>query len=264
MSIEDGFMTVLITMAGLGSRFSHDGYSVPKYRIKARGQSLFSWALRSLSAYRDQAFVLATLGNSEEPWLLHEARQIGINDVCVLSRSAPSRGQAETAIDALANVDPREPLWIYNIDTHVARGMAPEHLVNAQGCLHVFPSQNPGMSFVRYGADGCVVEVAEKKVISAWASVGMYGFANAELFVELYRKGYEEGLITSVGGERYIAPMYQLLLDRRRVVVAPKLDLADINILGTPLQIQLFDPLALPPAGNPDRPRNVGASHCAS
>jgi len=261
-------MTVLITMAGLGSRFSHDGYSVPKYRIKARGQSLFSWALRSLSAYRDQAFVLATLGNNEATWLLHEAGQIGINDVCVLSRAAPSRGQAETAIDALANVDlrvdPREPLWIYNIDTHVARGMAPEDLVDAQGCLHVFPSQNPGMSFVRYAADGSVAEVAEKKVISAWASVGMYGFANAELFVELYRKGYEEGLITSVGGERYIAPMYQLLLDRRQVVVAPKLDLADINILGTPSEIQLFDPLALPPAGNLELPRNFGASHCVS
>ncbi len=249
-------MTVLITMAGLGSRFSRDGYSVPKYQVKAHGQSLFSWSLQSLSSYRHQAFVLATLGSDDAPWLLHEARQIGMADVRVLSRAAPSRGQAETAIDALADVDPGEPLWIYNIDTHVARGMAPEHLAGAQGCLHVFPSESPGMSFVRYGSDGCVAEVAEKKVISAWASVGMYGFATAGLFAELYRQGYEEGSITSVGGERYIAPLYQLLLDRGQAVVAPRLELADIDVLGTPAEVQRFDPLALPPVGNPDWPRD--------
>lgn len=41
-------MTVIITMAGLGSRFRKIGYAVPKYMINAKGRTLFDWAMDSL------------------------------------------------------------------------------------------------------------------------------------------------------------------------------------------------------------------------
>ena len=39
---------VVITMAGLGSRFREVGYDVPKYMIEARGKTLFEWSMESL------------------------------------------------------------------------------------------------------------------------------------------------------------------------------------------------------------------------
>ena len=44
-------MTVIITMAGLGSRFYKAGYDCPKYMIEARGKTLFEWSMDSLSGY---------------------------------------------------------------------------------------------------------------------------------------------------------------------------------------------------------------------
>ena len=44
-------MTIIITMAGLGSRFRKAGYKVPKYMITAKGKTLFDWSMDSLLDY---------------------------------------------------------------------------------------------------------------------------------------------------------------------------------------------------------------------
>ena len=44
-------MIVIITMAGLGSRFRKAGYNCPKYMIEAKGKTLFDWSMDSLVGY---------------------------------------------------------------------------------------------------------------------------------------------------------------------------------------------------------------------
>ena len=44
-------MTIVITMAGLGSRFRKAGYNVPKYMIEAHGKTLFEWSMESLKGF---------------------------------------------------------------------------------------------------------------------------------------------------------------------------------------------------------------------
>ena len=46
-------LTVLITMAGLGSRFRKVGYTVPKYQIEAHGKTLFEWSMESLKGFEN-------------------------------------------------------------------------------------------------------------------------------------------------------------------------------------------------------------------
>ena len=47
-------LTVVITMAGLGSRFRKAGYNVPKYMIEVHGKTLFEWSMESLEGYYDK------------------------------------------------------------------------------------------------------------------------------------------------------------------------------------------------------------------
>ena len=44
-------MQIVITMAGLGTRFKNAGYTVPKYEIEVRGKTLFAWSMDSLTGY---------------------------------------------------------------------------------------------------------------------------------------------------------------------------------------------------------------------
>lgn len=244
-------MTVLITMAGLGSRFKEQGYVPPKFRIMARGRSLMDWSLLSLQAFFAERFIFACLDHEDADWIRSAASAVGIADAVVAKRSGVSRGQAETAYDALVHAEPNQPLWIYNIDTCVTpNAMHPQSLDSAAGCIPVFQSSEPNMSFVRYGSGDDVIEVAEKRPISHWATVGLYGFRSASLFAELYCEAYEHGRIRLAQGERYVAPVYELMLARGERVIAPRLRGEDVNILGTPAQVLAFDPQAGPPVGN--------------
>ena len=42
---------ILITMAGLSSRFYNSGYTIPKYALELNGRSVFEWAVRSFENY---------------------------------------------------------------------------------------------------------------------------------------------------------------------------------------------------------------------
>lgn len=243
-------MTVIVTMAGLGARFSREGYSVPKYKVAAYGRTLFEWSMLSLREFFSQEFLFATLEGEDERWLLQCARQMGIRRCRVISRSSLSAGQAQTAYEVVPHALPSAPLWIYNIDTYIERGMRPQDMEGFSGCIYVFESFDPSMSFVRFSAEDQVVELAEKRAISSWATVGMYGFESAEKFSAVYEDAYERGAVELINGERYVAPMYELMLRSGLTLTAPKLCADTVHILGTPAQVQQFDQSARPPLGN--------------
>lgn len=244
-------MTVLITMAGLGTRFKERGYLPPKFRIMAQGRTLMDWSLLSLQAFFGERFIFACLDHEDEAWIRAAAEALGIADIVVAPRPGLSRGQAETAFDTLMHAEPNEPLWIYNIDTCVRpNAMRPQDLGTATGCIPVFHCSEPNMSFVRHGAGNDVIEVAEKQPISSWATVGLYGFSSAECFAHHYEEAYDRGRIELSQGERYVAPIYEVMLSRGERVVAPRLEVNDVHVLGTPAQVLAFDPAAQPPFGN--------------
>lgn len=249
-------MTVIITMAGSGSRFRNQGYDVPKHMIKAKGKTLFEWSMESLKSFYNHHFIFACLSEQNTQWIKNKCNDLGITNVTVAPRNKLSNGQAETAYDVLNNANPDEQLWIFNIDTFIEKGLNPSDMNEHHGCVPVIKSENPSMSFVKYDEDGYVIELAEKKVISNWATVGIYGFKSASLYKALYEKAYLEGAVSSVNGERYIAPIYQLLIAGNKSVCAPKLCLSSVHILGTPNELLSFDPNATPPFGHTNNPCN--------
>jgi len=236
-------MTVIITMAGAGSRFRNHGCEVPKYMIKARGYTLFEWSIGSLVNFFDDHFIFACLYEHDQNWIRQRALDFGVKEVSIASRSSISLGQAETAYDVIHLAEYGQPLWIFNIDTHIVQGVSPLDLSGYQGCVYVFESKNPSMSFVKYNENGQVVDLAEKVAISNWATVGLYGFESGALYQQLYTEAYLAGELEEFEGERYIAPIYKKLLKSGSLVCAPKLDLAAVNILGTPNDVLKFDPL---------------------
>lgn len=242
-------MTVVVTMAGAGSRFRSQGYQLPKHMIRARGKTLFEWSIASLRNFYDQPFVFACLAEHDAAWIEKQARAMGVRCAKAAPRASLSLGQAHTAFDVLPLVETTAALWIYNIDTYIERGLSPLAIHGHHGCVQVFESTSPSMSFVRYDAAGKVVELAEKRVISRWATVGVYGFSSADLFRSAYLASYPGGLVTEASGERYVAPVYQALLNEGMSIAAPKLEEAAVHILGTPAEVLDFDPAALPPFG---------------
>jgi dTDP-glucose pyrophosphorylase len=233
-------MSVIISMAGAGSRFSRAGYQQPKYKILAQGKSLFEWSMLSMQDFFDSHFIFACLNDADFEWIGKTANAIGIDNYSFSVRDTLSKGQAETAYDATNLLKKDDELWIYNIDTYVVNGLNKTDMGSASGCLHVSYSIEPNMSFVKFDSNGKVIKVVEKNQISNWASVGSYGFKSVELFKEIYTKSYLSGNHNEVGNERYIAPMYEIMLTLGLEIVAPKIEHPFVHVLGTPEDLKKF------------------------
>ncbi len=77
-------MNIVITMAGLGSRFKAVGYTLPKYMIEAHGKTLFEWSMLSLEGFKQKAtkyiFIVRKEDNSKA-FIQEKCNSIGINSI---------------------------------------------------------------------------------------------------------------------------------------------------------------------------------------
>lgn len=240
-------MAVIITMAGHGSRFTNAGFLVPKFQITSKGTSLFEYSLKSMECFFNQKFIFVCLKEHDLSWINKQVNKLGISDYSIVTRDGVSRGQAETAYDVLNHVDLNDVLWIFNIDTFINNSLNPIDISDADGCLHVFESLNDKMSFVKYGPNNDVIEVAEKVVISNWATCGLYGFKSGHVFKKAYEMIY---LNNTNYSESYVAPLYNFLIKQNMKVIAPKILAEKVFILGTPDELNAFDKESKPPFGS--------------
>ena len=62
-------MSVVVSMAGLGSRFARVGYKQPKYKIVVKSKTLFEWSMLSMKDFFDNHFVFACLDDADFEWI---------------------------------------------------------------------------------------------------------------------------------------------------------------------------------------------------
>ena len=90
-------MTIIITMAGAGSRFKKVGYKVPKYMIEVKGKTLFEWSMDSLLGYNENTekyiFVVKKEDNSKQ-FIEHQCKKYKIDNFYVLEIDKLTDGQA--------------------------------------------------------------------------------------------------------------------------------------------------------------------------
>ena len=240
---------IVITMAGLGSRFRKVGYNVPKYRILARGKSLFDWSMESLRSFIDQGaeftFVMRREDEAAE-FVKARADDLGISRCSIVEIDALTDGQATTAMLAEPVISDRDaPFLIYNIDTHVSSSALPASAVHGAGWIPCFEAEGSAWSFVALGPDGRACEVREKTRISPHATIGLYYFSSFALYSSLYDETYTKGGALEAD-ERYVAPMYNTLIARGADVFMHSVPADAMVPLGTPDEVLRFDPEASP------------------
>ena len=83
-------------------------------------------------------------------------------------------------------------------------------------------------SFAKISTKGLIIETAEKRRISDWASVGLYNFATGSQLLEIVKEQVD------ALGELYIAPLYNNLIQMKSLVYPISIDPSDVVDLGTP------------------------------
>ena len=236
-------MNIIITMAGLGSRFRKAGYKVPKYQIEVNGKNLFQWSMLSLTDFNKQEnvkyiFVVRKEDNAKD-FIINETKKLNINDVNIIELDELTDGQATSALLANRYWNLNEEMIVYNIDTYVEEGFIKYSDMNGDGCIPCFNAEGDHWSFVKLDENGNVSEVREKKRISDNCTIGLYYFKSCKLYQDLYEEFYKDDSNLEKG-EKYIAPLYNYMIEKGMKVNISIVPNKRVHVLGTPEEVNDF------------------------
>ncbi|GJE28585.1 capsular biosynthesis protein [Methylobacterium organophilum] len=239
-------------MAGLSRRFTEAGYTVPKFMLPAGPMNLFQHSIHGFrEAFETESFLFIYLGATcSDAFILDSAAAIGLRpeNVRLARLDQPTDGQATTVAEglAVAGVSVDEPLTIFNIDTIYSDFAQPDFSGRGpvDGYLDVFVGEGTHWSFVRPKIEGErlgeAIEVTEKIRISNLCSSGLYHFARAGSFMKEFDAIRSRSVHELQGNERYIAPLYNAMIQKGQTVYYRVIRSDSIQFSGTPAEYHRF------------------------
>lgn len=237
-------MDVVITMSGRGMRFREAGYEMPKYMIEARHKTLFEWSLISLKGFQDTAdkYIFIVLNDEKydvKQFISYHCEQLRIKNFSIIVLDECTDGQATTAMMAEPYWNKEHALLIYNIDTYVEPFEMKPSEFKGDGFIPCFKAEGTHWSFVRLSENGQVVEIKEKQRISDNCTIGAYYFKTCQLYADLYREYYRDEQ-NNLNGEKYVAPLYNHLLQKGGKIYISNINPSKVHVLGTPAELATF------------------------
>ena len=228
-------MNIVIPMAGLGSRFIEKGYSLPKPLIKVFGKPMIQHVVESLGIDGHYIFLV-----QKEHRVKYDLNTI-LNKIApgcsILEVNGLTEGAASTSLIAKQLINNDTPLVIANSDQVIKWN--PEQfqfqLSEFDGLTAVFEASDPKWSYVKSNQT-LVTEVAEKKVISNQANVGIYGWAKGSDYVKYAEQMIAKDIRTN--GEFYIATVYNEAIADGKQITSCLVE--EMHGLGTPEDMNLF------------------------
>ena len=111
--------------------------------------------------------------------------------------------------------------------------------IDGDGFIPCFQAEGTHWSFVKIDDSGKAIEVREKERISDYCSIGAYYFKSAGLYSELYEEYYSGGKHLEKN-EKYVAPLYNLMITKNMDVRIQILNKNKVHVLGTPEELIAF------------------------
>lgn len=231
-------MNVLFGLCGLGSRFANAGYDIPKYLIEYGGTTMIAHAVNTLGISGKIHFIV------KEEHLLHypfiEKMLLSLGDNIIVCKKQ-TQGAAETLLLAKPFLNLSLPMISANCDQYLEWDpkLFKNTLVTNPNTSYVvtYTENSTKCSYVRE-ADGQIVEVREKKVISNMATVGIYHWAKTLDFMQDAESMIELGI--KEHGEYYVAPVYNYTIARQKLVKSYKINNSEFYPVGTPDDLAIF------------------------
>lgn len=236
-------MIILIPMAGLATRFAHEGISTPKPLIQVAGKPLIQHTIETLGLVGTYVFVTRRYDNPADNIALSLKLKELVPDCHELMLDHPTRGAVETCMMARDLLDPDEQLIITNCDQRTEwDAQAFLKILNVyrpDGLVVTHESKDPKHSYAEVEhSSGFITRIVEKQVISNHALVGIHYWRRAELFTRS-----AETLLgkCTVGRESYVSETYNYLIGTGRSVVAYPLAPNQYIPLGTPYDVAIYE-----------------------
>ncbi len=238
ISWEDNKMNVLIPMAGAGKRFFDAGYVFPKPLIEVDNKPMIQWVIESLNLQANYIFIIQK--EHQEKYNIKSVLKILQPECKIIELDHLTEGAACTTLLAKKYINNSDPLIIANSDQYInwnsSKALYDFNSKNLDGAILTFEAIHPKWSYAKCDEEGYVTEVAEKKVISKNATVGVYYWKHGSDYVESAEEMIKKDI--RVNNEFYVCPVYNEFLAKNKKVKIHNVD--KMWGLGTPEDLNNF------------------------
>jgi dTDP-glucose pyrophosphorylase len=235
---RDEKLNVLIPMAGAGSRFAQAGYTFPKPLIEVNGKPMIQVVVENLNIEANYIFLVQK--EHYEKYNLKYLLNLIAPNCTIVQVDGITEGAACTTLLAKEFINNDAPLIMANSDQYVDW--------NSNECLYAFKADSidggiltfhathPKWSYAKLDENGFVSEVAEKKVISDQATVGIYYWNKGSDYVKYAEQMIDKNIRTN--NEFYVAPVFnEAIGDGKKIRVK---EVPGMWGIGTPEDLNYF------------------------
>lgn len=225
-------------MAGRGSRFSKEGYSLPKPLIEFNGKTMIENVLENLNLDANYIFIVHQ-DHIEKFGIDEILKKIKPNSK-IISVNEVTEGAACTALLAEKYIDDKT-LMIINCDQMI-HDFSFQHIIEfleytkSDGLLGTYLSTSPKNSFLKVDENGIVTQVEEKVVISDIALIGLHIWKNGKDFVISAKEMIKNN--DTYNGEFYISKTFNYLIKKGKKILPYFFNL--YHSIGTPTDLKKY------------------------
>lgn len=235
---RDKKLNVLIPMAGAGSRFSAAGYTFPKPLIEVRGKPMIQVVVENLNIEANYIFLVQK--EHYDKYNLKYMLNLIAPGCKIVQVDGITEGAACTTLLAKEFIDNDAPLVMANSDQFVEWNsnecMYAFSADSIDGGILTFKATHPKWSYAKLDDDGFVSEVAEKKVISDEATVGVYYWRHGSDYVKYAEQMIKKNIRTN--GEFYTCPVFNEAIGDDKKIRVKNID--KMWGIGTPEDLNYF------------------------
>jgi HAD superfamily hydrolase (TIGR01509 family) len=235
---KDSRLNVLVPMAGAGSRFAQQGYTFPKPLIEVNGKPMIQTVVENLNI--DAHYIFIVQQEHYEKYNLKYLLNLIAPGCDIVQINGITEGAACSTLLAKEYIDNDAPLVMANSDQYVEW--------NSNECMYAFTADaidggivtfeasHPKWSYAKLGTDGFVSEVAEKKVISNEATVGIYYWKKGSDYVRYAEQMIEKNV--RVNNEFYVCPVFNEAIEDGKKIKVKRVE--KMWGIGTPEDLEHF------------------------
>jgi dTDP-glucose pyrophosphorylase len=227
-------MKVIIPMAGLGSRFSEQGYENPKPFIDVDGKPMIRRVVDCLGLHEYEHVFIC---NAEHLQKFNLSEIFPDIKFSVVQLNKTTEGAACSVYMAHKVMNINEDFLVVNSDQLLFYDKTEVERVRASdlsGCIWCFIGEGNNWSYARLSPTGQVAEIAEKRQISNTATAGMYYWKNWHQ----YLSALSRMMIANdrVNNEFYVAPVFNYTNGRTEIRMVDR-----VEQLGTPEELRAYE-----------------------
>ena len=235
---RDKKLNVLIPMAGAGSRFTQAGYTFPKPLIEVRGKPMIQVVVENLNIEANYIFLVQK--DHYETYNLKYLLNLVAPGCKIVQVDGLTDGAACTTLLAKELINNDAPMVMANSDQFVEWNsnecMYAFSADSIDGGILTFKATHPKWSYAKLDEDGFVSEVAEKKVISDEATVGIYYWRHGSDYVKYAEQMIKKDIRTN--GEFYTCPVFNEAIGDNKKIRVKTID--KMWGIGTPEDLNYF------------------------